>query len=58
MAPIGWGYSYSFAYLLFVESYKPGCGTLELDDVYVRYFQLKDFSSLFRDPGVSVARVR
>jgi len=58
LAPLGWGYSYSFSYLLFVEQYEPGCGALELDDVYVRYFKFSDFGDLFRGQPVSVQKLR
>jgi len=52
VAPIGWGYSYWMAYFLFVEAADPGCGSLERDDVYSRYFQLGSVRDLI-STGIS-----
>ena len=58
LANLGWGYSYSFAYLLFLEQYDPGCGTLQLDDVYARHFRLNSVKETVEVLGVSVLEVR
>jgi len=36
----GWGYGYYMTYFYFLEEADPGCGLVDLDDVYSRYQQL------------------
>ena len=33
----GWGYGYYMTYFLFMEEADPGCGLVDMDDVYSRY---------------------
>jgi hypothetical protein len=39
---VGWGYGYTMTYFLFLEEADPGCGLIDLDDVYSR---LDDFQT-------------
>jgi len=50
VAPLCWGYSYTFAYLLFLESVEPGCGPG--DQIYARNSDLRTVGALL-DSGVS-----
>ena len=56
LANLGWGYSYIAPYLLFLEHYDPGCGTMELDDVSAKYLHLSSVKEALL--GRSVARLR
>ena len=58
MSFLGWGYSYTAPYLLFLEHYEPGCGSLELDDVSAKYFQLSSVKAALAGRGGSVVRLR
>jgi len=51
-APIGWGYAYWMAYLMFVEAADPGCGSIDREEVYNRYFQLGSLNDLM-STGIS-----
>eukprot|EP00092_Neocalanus_flemingeri_P034438 GFUD01037447.1.p1 GENE.GFUD01037447.1~~GFUD01037447.1.p1 ORF type:complete len:328 (+),score=86.71 GFUD01037447.1:350-1333(+) len=42
----GWGYGYYMTYFLFLEEADPGCGLVDLDDVYSRYQQLSSIEVL------------
>ena len=58
LANLGWGYSYSFIYLLFLEQYDPGCGTIQLDDVYARHLRLSSVRDVLSAGGVTVLELR
>merc|ERR1719186_2039699 len=42
----GWGYGYYMTYFFFLEEADPGCGLVDLDDVYSRYQQLSSIEVL------------
>ena len=46
-APLAWGYSYIFPYLLFLESLEPSCGPG--DKIYAKYEDLRSVRRLLED---------
>ena len=48
-APLAWGYSYIFPYLLFLESVEPGCGPA--DQIYAQYEELRSVRRLLEAGG-------
>jgi len=43
---LGWGYGYYMTYFLFIEEADPGCGVIDMDDVYSRHQHLAAFEVL------------
>jgi len=54
----GWGYGYTMTYFLFMQDADPGCGLLDLDNVYSRYQRLSSIEVLLSTGQVKPATVK
>jgi len=54
----GWGYGYYAPYFLYMEEADPGCGVVELDNVYSRYQGLASLQVLMSTGQVRAPAVR